>query len=103
VRAIPTGKQNSFAAHNPPDFIGISLRHASPLNLANAFEKPVRANHKHSLIEQSVQCLADYENRLSAVYATAQDQWLHLDITGQYASLAELVQGVRNLAGQALG
>lgn len=43
VRAIPSGKQNTFAAHNLPAFVGICLRHAGPLNLANAFEKPVVA------------------------------------------------------------
>lgn len=43
VRAIPSGKQNTFAAHNLPAFVGVCLRHAGPLNLANAFEKPVVA------------------------------------------------------------
>lgn len=42
VRALPSGKQNSFAAHNPPSFVAIRYRkNASPVNLANAFEKPV--------------------------------------------------------------
>ncbi|MEN1450714.1 type I-E CRISPR-associated protein Cas7/Cse4/CasC, partial [Pseudomonas aeruginosa] len=34
VRAIPSGKQNTFAAHNLPAFVGVCLRHAGPLNLA---------------------------------------------------------------------
>lgn len=42
VMAIPTGKQNSFAAHNPPGFIAFRHRkNGPPINLANAFEKPV--------------------------------------------------------------
>ena len=39
IVAEPTGKQNTFAAHNPPEFVAISVRHNTfPRNLANAFE-----------------------------------------------------------------
>jgi CRISPR system Cascade subunit CasC len=42
ARAKPTGKQNSFAAHNDPDYIAVTVRRdADPRNLANAFESPV--------------------------------------------------------------
>lgn len=106
VRAIPTGKQNSFAAHNAPEFIGVSLRHAAPLSLANAFEKPVAARADQALTAQSVERLAAYETKLAAVYGAPNDQWLHLDLTGQWpadkgqaqASLAALAQQARALA-----
>ncbi len=43
IFALPTGKQNSFAAHQLPSFIGFTVRReASPRSLANAFETPVR-------------------------------------------------------------
>ena len=111
VRAIPSGKQNSFAAHNAPEFIGVCLRHATPLNLANAFEKPVRPKTDDSLTAQSVDALSSYEDKLAAVYATDQDQWLYLDITGRWPqgkgeaqkSLAALAQRVRELAAAGLG
>src|SRR5690606_16261656 len=45
ARAIPTGKQNTFAAHNPPSFIGVTCRHSGPINLANAYEKPISAKY----------------------------------------------------------
>lgn len=42
VKAKPTGKQNTFAAHNDPDYIACTIRRdADPRNLANAFERPV--------------------------------------------------------------
>jgi len=42
VYAVPTGKQNTFAAHNLPSLISSVIREdASPRNLANAFEVPV--------------------------------------------------------------
>jgi len=104
VRAIPTGKQNSFAANNPPAFIGISLRHASPLSLANAFEKPVTPRADKALSALSVDALAQYEELVAPVYAAPNDQWIYLDLSGGWpkekgdraASLAELADKVRS-------
>ena len=57
IVAIPTGKQNSFAAHNPPNFVGVSVRsNAIPRNLVNAFEKPV-GNSDNGLTDLSVALL----------------------------------------------
>jgi CRISPR system Cascade subunit CasC len=84
ARAVPTGKQNTFAAHNAPDFIGVCLRRVAPMNLANAFEKPVVSQMKYSLTEQSVERLAATDDKLSAVYSDGQDEWLYLDLTGQW-------------------
>lgn len=81
ARAIPSGKQNTFAAHNPPSFIGVVLRHASPLNLANAFERPVVPRHDQPLTAQSVAALARHEQQLGAVYGSAGDRWAVLDLT----------------------
>jgi CRISPR system Cascade subunit CasC len=91
ARAIPTGKQNSFAAHNPPSFIGVCIRHGSPLNLANAFEKPVFARLDNSLTTQSVARLAEYEAKLAPVYADARDIWAYLDLSDAWPQ----TQGLR--------
>lgn len=111
VLAIPSGKQNSFAAHNAPEFIGVCLRHATPLNLANAFEKPVTPRLDQALTEQSVERMAGYEAKLAAVYAAPEDRWLALDLTGCWPaekgetapSLVALAQRVRELAAAELG
>jgi CRISPR system Cascade subunit CasC len=67
--AQPTGKQNGFAAQNLPDFILVEV---SPLNLpvsyANAFLKPVRQTHAHSLLVQSVEELRAYVTRATTAY-----------------------------------
>lgn len=110
VRAIPSGKQNSFAAHNPPDFVGVCLRHGAPLSLANAFEKPVAPRGDQALTAQSVQALADYEAKLAAVYGQADDRWLVLDLTARWpagrgqtqANLGALAVASQALAAQAL-
>jgi CRISPR system Cascade subunit CasC len=57
ARAIPTGKQNTFAAHNPPSFVGLVVRHTSPFNLANAFEKPIWPKQDQALTALSVRGL----------------------------------------------
>lgn len=84
--AIPTGKQNTFANHNPPSFIGVSLRHASPLNLANAFEKPVASSNGKSLTEQSVAALASYDGKLTGIYGDSRDEWVIIDMTDAWPS-----------------
>lgn len=82
VRALPTGKQNSFAAHNAPAFVGACIRHEAPLSLANAFEKPVWPRHDRALTELSVEALDSYEGVLAPVYASGEDRWASLDLTG---------------------
>lgn len=84
ARAIPTGKQNTFAAHNPPSFVGVVLRHASPFNLANAFEKPVWPKQDKELTALSVERLADQDDKISACYGDGRDAWAYLDLTGAW-------------------
>ena len=104
ARALPTGKQNSFAAHNPPSFVGVVLRHGSPLNLANAFEKPVAPKAQQPLTELSVGALAAYERQLAGSYGDGRDRWAVLDLTGAWpadlgehrSSLAALLQWLRD-------
>lgn len=80
--AIPTGKQNTFAAHNPPAFVGITLRWSSPINLSNAFEKPVWPDHQLPLSMLSVKAMSDYDDKVSGFYGDGQDAWAYLDLTG---------------------
>lgn len=111
VRAIPTGKQNSFAAHNAPEFVGICLRHVSPLNLANAFEKPIAPRIDKALTDQSVEALAAYEAKLASVYGAPEDRWASLDLTGhwpegkgeRHATLSTLADWARRSAAAGLG
>ena len=59
VVAEPTGKQNTFAAHNPPEFVAVSVRRSTaPRNLANAFETAIRVKKDESLTRRSAEELA---------------------------------------------
>lgn len=84
ARAIPTGKQNTFAAHNPPSFVGVVLRHASPFNLANAFEKPIWPKANKELTTISVEKLAEHDSKITAFYGDGKDAWAYLDMTGAW-------------------
>jgi CRISPR system Cascade subunit CasC len=109
--AIPSGKQNTFAANNPPSFIGVVLRHASPFNLANAYEKPIWADRQQTVTAQSVQAMAAQERQLATAYGDARDCWAILDLTDAWpqdlgerqASLTALTDWVVSQVGNRLG
>jgi len=70
VYAIPTGKQNSFAAQNLPSF-GLFVRRQGgvPISLANAFAKPVRPQKDDDdLVGLSVEALTRHWDALKIVY-----------------------------------
>ncbi|MGH2443827.1 MAG: type I-E CRISPR-associated protein Cas7/Cse4/CasC, partial [Chloroflexota bacterium] len=68
VTAIPTGKQNSMAAHNPPSLVLAIVRSSPAQNLANAFANPVAPNREGDLVENSVRKLDEYRGSLAQAY-----------------------------------
>jgi CRISPR system Cascade subunit CasC len=71
VVAGPTGKQNTFAAHNPTEFVAVSVRrNTAPRNLANAYEAAIRAKKDESLTKESAMRLSAKAVALDKLYAT---------------------------------
>lgn len=70
----PTGKQNSFAAHNPPEAILVEIRN-EPINYANAFADPAQPNGERDLIEQSIVQLAQYVYDIDVGYLKPQKRY----------------------------
>jgi len=70
VYAIPTGKQNSFAAQNLPSFgLFVQRKGGVPLSLANAFAKPVRPTRdQNDLVGLSVAALTKHWDSITKVY-----------------------------------
>jgi CRISPR system Cascade subunit CasC len=67
--AEPSGKQNTFAAHNPPEFVAVSVRHnTTPRNLANAFETAIRVRKDESLTKESATKLAKKAETLAKAF-----------------------------------
>ncbi len=54
--AVPSGKQNSFAAHNPPNCLLVTARESGAWNLANAFADPVDGSRSDGgIVKESVE------------------------------------------------
>ena len=71
VAAIPTGKQNSMAAQNPPSFVMAIVRESGvPWSLANAFERPVQITGRDDkgLVQKSIEAFDAYWVRLTGMY-----------------------------------
>ena len=68
VTAQPSGKQNSFAAQNLPDFVLVEISDKNiPVSYANAFLKPAD-NFNGSLMDNSIRKLNGYAMELRAAY-----------------------------------
>ena len=102
--AQPTGKQNSTAALNPPDFIMVEISDKNhPINYANAFLQPAAPYGNDTLVSNAIRKLNDYTERIGKVYgrpthrATCttepQNEFNHAE---PIASLADLQQWVAN-------
>ncbi len=65
---VPSAKQQSFAAHNLADF-AITSFSDQPISLANAFEQPVKRDHKEAgFLKPSISSLSDYWSRIHHAY-----------------------------------
>jgi CRISPR system Cascade subunit CasC len=68
IEAIPTGKQNSFATHEKPNFVLAVVRDAGKCSLANAFEKPAKARQSTGLVEDSIEKFSEHWEKITGVY-----------------------------------
>lgn len=66
--ALPTGKQNTFAAHQVPSVAAFTVRtNASPRSLANAFEKAISPSNK-GWLDPSAAALLEHWKLLDSAY-----------------------------------
>lgn len=64
--SMPTGKQNTFANKTLPNYVLVTLRDDTPVNLVSAFEDPVKANPGY--VEPSIDRLeAEYQKTMQFV------------------------------------
>ncbi|MDD3573289.1 MAG: type I-E CRISPR-associated protein Cas7/Cse4/CasC [Eubacteriales bacterium] len=68
VRAMPTGKQNTFANRTLPYAVLVCLRKDQPINLAGAFEGAVKAKEE-GYAAPSAQRLVEYTQQVYADFA----------------------------------
>ncbi|MDQ3814698.1 MAG: type I-E CRISPR-associated protein Cas7/Cse4/CasC [Armatimonadota bacterium] len=66
VMTTPTGKQNSFAAHQLPAAVLVEVRpHATPVSYANAFVEPARPGRDGDLVQASLKKLSAHVEALT--------------------------------------
>ena len=69
VAAVPSGKQNAFAANNPPSFLlGVVRKDGMGWSLTNAFERPVWGRRDGGLVAPSVSALDAYWGHVCRAY-----------------------------------
>ena len=105
VRAVPTGKQNSMAAHNPPSFILAVARRSGLWNLANAFLDPVAPRRGEDLAVRSVQALDSHWAKTARMYGedAIEGKWvLSLDDEGLDNLRDHQVNNIGDLVGRIL-
>lgn len=95
IDAIPTGKQNSFAAQNPTSLaLALVRQDGKNWNLANAFEEPVRAGRETGIIVPSIKALDDYWRDLTERRDDAQ-----FDAVAVWTDTTKHQQALSGLAG----
>lgn len=76
IEAIPTGKQNSFATHEKPNFVLAVVREGGFSSLANSFETPAKEKEwngkskqmSEGLVKNSIEKLVDHWEKVTEVY-----------------------------------
>ena len=63
TNSMPTGKVNSFANQTLPQLLLLEIREDRPVNLANAFENPVKS--KEGYVSESIKRLFEAERKVN--------------------------------------
>lgn len=106
IRSMPSGKQNTFANRTAPAAVVVTVRDDQPVNLAAAFEEPVRRVDGTPIAATAADQLARYGAEMADYYGSATRGWVSgpraiansLDVFGPVVSLSELVDAVERHA-----
>ena len=102
-RVTPSGKQNSFAAHQPPSLVWVEIRESNlPVSYANAFCVPVNPKSNDGLEKGSALALKTEAESLTRMYGLetrqrlllAKDSALAILDTKSSNSLREILDAV---------
>lgn len=104
IEAVPTGKQNSMAAHNPPSFAMAVVRDTGLWSLANAFLDPVRPDDDRDLVRNSIERLDRHWGALKKMYGSKGivGAWFTALEEGELQSVGARVDNVDALVGSVM-
>jgi CRISPR system Cascade subunit CasC len=87
-RVTPSGKQNSFAAHQPPSLVWIEIREGNlPVSYANAFCCPVNPKSAEGLEKGSARALKSEVEALTKMYDLESRKRIMLAKSGDFEIL----------------
>lgn len=96
ITSMPTGKQNTFANKTVPQYVLVTVRPDTPVNLVSAFEEPVKS--RNGYVQSSVKKLeAEYQKTQKfvekplAVYVLTNE---NSEISNQAADIDDLINNV---------
>lgn len=100
VNAVPSGKQNSFAALTRPSLVVVHVRDSAPVSYAPAFETPVSRTRDTSITEVGAEKMVEYSQKLEKSYGIdSLGTWVisidYIDFpNSENVSLSELIKEV---------
>lgn len=97
IQAMPTGKQNSFAAATRPSAVVVTVASGQPTSLVSAFESPITTSG--GFLKPAVRALSDHAQEVFESWRTPDQVLVHglaselepLTALGECVSLEELV------------
>ncbi|WP_019586907.1 type I-E CRISPR-associated protein Cas7/Cse4/CasC [Deinococcus apachensis] len=97
IYSAPTGKQNTFAAHNAPGLmVQVVRENASPRNLANAFEKAVR--EQEGFMRPSMDALSREKERQDGIFGDeGRSRYVNVVDEQAFAPLGDALPSVKAL------
>lgn len=102
ICSMPTGKINTFANSTPPYAVMVAVRRDQPINLAGAFERPVRAGDD-GYQRQSARALAEYAESVYGSFFDLPEKTFvtslgdELDKFGEKVDLPRLLENVEQV------
>ena len=96
ICSMPKGKQHSYAAHTVPEAVLAVIRDDRPLNLADAFEKPVNAKEEDGLVKNSACAFAERAKEVYKDFCAPPKKGFvigkYWDELGDHVNLNEMLQ-----------
>ena len=106
IESLPSGKQNTFAAHSLPELVAVAVRDRRPVSYVTAFEKPVEVDEGHDRRAEASAALAREASGVQETYGMVpREEWVmavpalraQVEGLGEVRSQPELLAAVRDV------
>ena len=106
IETLPSGKQNTFAAHSLPELVAVAVRDRRPVSYVTAFEKPVEVDEGHDRRAEAAAALAREASGVQETYGMVpREEWVmavpalraQVEGLGEVRSQPELLAAVRDV------